>query len=89
MFDSVGNVLHEGDQVVVPIGFGQLALAQVVHISSGLVNPNTPNQPAAPVLTVQINWQIPALQNNACPGVVRLPNQAVPEEKPPEGGIIT
>jgi hypothetical protein len=89
MFDSVGNTLYEGDQVVVPIGFGQFALAQVVHISSGLVNPNAPNQPAVPVLTVQINWQIPALPNGAAPGVVRLPNQPVPEAKPPEGGIIT
>jgi len=89
MFDSIGNVLHEGDQVVVPIGFGQLALGQVVGISSGLINPAAPNQPAVPTATIQLNWQIPALPNNAVPGVVRLPNQPVPEQKPPEGGIIT
>ena len=89
MFDSIGNVLHEGDQVVIPIGFGQLALGQVVHISSGLVTSSAPNQPAVPVLTINISWQIPALPNNAVPGVVRLPNQPVPEQKPPEGGIIT
>ena len=87
MFDSVGNLLHEGDQVVVPIGFGQLALAQVLKISSGLVNPNAPNQPAVPTVTLQINWQIPALQNNAVPGVVKLPGQN-PPEPPPDKGVI-
>jgi hypothetical protein len=87
MFDSIGNVLHEGDQVVVPIGFGQLALGQVLHISSGLINPAQPNQPAVPTITIQLNWQIPALPNNAVPGVVKVPGQAEP--KPEEKGVIT
>jgi hypothetical protein len=85
MFDSIGNVLHEGDQVVIPIGFGQLALGQILTISSGLVNPNAPNQPAVPTVTVQLNWQIPALPNNAVPGVVKIPGQPEP---PPAKGVI-
>jgi len=88
MFDSVGNILHEGDQVVVPIGFGQLALAQVVHISSGLINPAAPNQPAVPTVTVQLNWSIPAQPNNAVPGVVKLPGQKDPETPPDKGVIV-
>jgi len=88
MFDSIGNVLHEGDQVVVPIGWGQLALGQVVQISSGLINPSNPNQPALPTVTIQLNWQIPSLPNNAVPGVVKLPGQKDPETPPDKGVIV-
>jgi hypothetical protein len=70
--DMIGQPLNEGDPVAIPIGFGQMGVGQVVAISSGLVNPAAPNQPAVPHVTVMIHMNINVQPNGRVSGVTKI-----------------
>lgn len=70
--DMIGQPLGEGDPVAVPISFGQMGIGQIVAISSGLVNPAAPNQPAVPHVTVMINMNITVQPNGRVSGITKV-----------------
>jgi hypothetical protein len=70
--DMIGQALNEGDQVAVPIGLGQMGVGQVVAVSSGLVNPAAPNQPAFPTVTIAINISINSQSNGRVAGITKV-----------------
>lgn len=70
--DMIGQPLGEGDPVAVPIGFGQMGVGQIIAISSGLVNPAAPNQPAVPQVTVMINININVQPNGRVAGITKI-----------------
>lgn len=70
--DMIGQPLGENDPVAIPIGFGQMGVGQVVGISSGLVNPATPNQPAVPQVTISINISVQVQPNGRVAGITKI-----------------
>ncbi len=70
--DMIGQPLSENDPVALPIGFGQMGVGQVTGISSGLVNPATPNQPALPQVTITLNINLSVQPNGRVAGITKI-----------------
>lgn len=70
--DMIGQVLNQGDQIGFPIGFGQMGVATVVGISSGLVNPAAPNDLVFPSATVSLQLTIASQPDGRIAGITRV-----------------
>jgi hypothetical protein len=78
--DMNGNPLNKGDQVLIPIGFGNGAPATIEAISSTIVTAE--NQQGLPQVTVALRINLMVQPNGVVPGILKL---GVPPVGPPEG----